>query len=167
MQINSARSENVKQKIAGNLHGLLDQRLFKDMGRDPAAGGHQGPQRKDHSNGQTAEKVSPRPVQPEPGRVTHYEINVKFSGKEYKKSVTVGPDVEKPHKFLSRDAKGFALRVAAKHNISNLKAIVVNVNRVDQETAKYLQGYSSTNRARAPNIQDHEALSSWLVWVRK
>ena len=136
MQINSARSENAKQKITGNLHGLLDQRPFKDVGRDPASGRHKSPPGKDHGDGQVTEKVSAWPVRAEPARVSHYEIIVKCSGVEYKKDLSVGPNIKEPHQYLSREAKGFALRVAAKHNISDLKTIEVNVNKVDRETIK-------------------------------
>jgi hypothetical protein len=136
MQINSARSENAKQKIAGNLHGLLDQRPFKDMGRDTATGRHEGPQGKDHSNGQVTEKVSPWPVRPEPGRMIHYEIIVKCTNVEYKKQVSIGSDNKKPHEFLTGEAKKCASKAAVKHNISDLRSIEVNINRIDQETTK-------------------------------
>ena len=45
----------------------------------------------------------------------HYEILVKCSGTEYRKSVAVGPEVGDRNDFMSSEAKGFAAKVAAKH----------------------------------------------------
>jgi orotate phosphoribosyltransferase len=127
MQINSARSENAKQKIARNLHGLLDQRPFRDVGRDPAAGRHPSAQRKDLGDAKISEGVSPWPVQPNRKRLTHYEILVKCCRAEYRKSVAVGPQVENRNDFLSSEAKGFAAKVAAKHQVKNSAELHVTV----------------------------------------
>jgi hypothetical protein len=138
MQINSARSENAKQKIAQNLRGLLDQRPFKDLGRDPAAGGYKGSQGKDSGDAQVIEKIPPWPVQPNPQRLTHYEILVKCCRAEYRKSVVVGAKVENRNDFLSSEAKGFAAKVAAKHEVKNLAELQVTVKAKapEKETSK-------------------------------
>lgn len=133
MQINSARLDNAKQKLTQNLYGLLDQRPFKDVGRDPAAARYPGAQRADLGDEKISEAISPWPVRADPGRLTHYEIIVKCSGAEYKKPVSLGPDIEKPHEFLSGEAKRFASKVAAKNSINDLKIIDVKVNKVDRE----------------------------------
>ena len=136
MQINLARTENAKQKLTENLHGLLNQRPFKDVGRDPASGRHESPPGKDHCDGQISEKVSPWHVRADPKRLSHYELVAKCSGTEYKKQVSVGPGIKEPQQYLSREAKGFALKVAAKHNISDLKSIEVHVNKVERGIIK-------------------------------
>lgn len=75
-------------------------------------------------------------VRADPERVSHYELVAKCSGTEYKKQVSFGPDIKEPHQYLSREAKGLALKVAAKHNISDLKAIEINVFKIDREMLK-------------------------------
>jgi orotate phosphoribosyltransferase len=86
MQINSARSENAKQRIAANLQGLLDQRPFKNVGRDQESQRDQGPPGKDPGNESVAQRIPPWPVQPNPQQLTHYEILVKCFGAEYRKA---------------------------------------------------------------------------------
>jgi hypothetical protein len=63
MSINSARSKNAKDKISGNLSRLLDQRAFKNLGRDKESGWNTGRGTEDRGDAQIFEGVPVRNLQ--------------------------------------------------------------------------------------------------------
>lgn len=57
MMINSARSENARKKLTGNLQGLLDKRVVKDLGRNQVSPGYEFPPGPDKGHESVSERV--------------------------------------------------------------------------------------------------------------
>ena len=146
--INSARSENAKQRLAGNLHGLLDQRPFADLGRDSATERYPSLQRADLGDAKASKGISTRSLrdagkervggQRVPAEKRLYQITVesKTTGRKYTELVTVNLTVSKDttHDFLRTKARELSAKVAAKHHIKNPGDLKITVKPIVPET---------------------------------
>jgi hypothetical protein len=147
MQINAARSNHARQKIAGNLQGLLNQDPFADLGRDQAARGYQSAKRADRGNERVSEGIPARPVfEDRRERVGRFEIIVRYGGIEYTQALPVGAEVQNPREFMIGKAEAFATKVvtcrAMKEGFDDEKQLKVKIRRVkepdEQEKAVHM-----------------------------
>lgn len=139
--INSARSEDAKQRLAGNLYGLLDQRAFADLARAPAAERHPGAQGPDPGHAKASEAIQDRPIrgstegrvgdQREPAKAQRYQITVeaRTSGRKYTETVSVDPKLsgDAVRGLLGTKASELSAKVAAKHDIKSVEDLRVTV----------------------------------------
>jgi hypothetical protein len=144
MEINAARTTYAKQRITGNLQGLLDQEPFKNLGRDQTAGRYESPPGADRGHERVSERIRDRPVcQDRRERVGRFEITVNYGGVEYRQGLTVGAQIQNPKEFMIAKARTFATKVmtyqAMKEGFDEKKQAQVMIRRVrepkEQENA--------------------------------
>lgn len=71
MAINSARSENARDKLTRNIQGLLDKRIVKDLERDKITGGYKEQQGSNKGDESIAERIQAWPVRDKTGLIPY------------------------------------------------------------------------------------------------
>lgn len=78
MVINSARSENAREKLTRNLQGIFDNRPYKDVGRDQVTTGYKEPQGSDKGNESIAERIQAWEIRGKSGLISYHSQKDNF-----------------------------------------------------------------------------------------
>lgn len=71
MMINSARSENARKKLTGNLQGLLDKRVVKDLGGNQVTTGYELPGGADRNHESVSERIQAWEIRGQSGLIEY------------------------------------------------------------------------------------------------
>ena len=109
MAINSARSENAREKLTRNIQGLLDKRIVEDLGRNQIPGGYDTNKGPDKGDASIAERVQPWTVQSKSGLIPYESQKDNFLSSLDKQDKQKNLEQEKSKAVVKNIAKGFGL----------------------------------------------------------